>query len=68
MFVHTVFLIVTPLLGLAGYMLAGGVEGLAATVSRVSLLLFVAFYTTWEVTVGVGTGILVDYAKRPAGC
>jgi hypothetical protein len=63
MFVHTVFLFFIPLLGLAGYLLVSGLEGLAATVSRVCMLLFLVFYTAYEVTVGVGTGILVGYAN-----
>src|SRR5918999_2083026 len=63
LFVHTVFLLFTPLLGLAGYLLLRGVESRAAAVSRVALIFFLVFYTAYEVTVGVGTGILVDYAK-----
>ena len=35
----------------------------AATVSRIALIVFLVFYTAYEVTVGLGTGILVDYAK-----
>jgi hypothetical protein len=63
MLVHTVFLIFIPLIGLAAYLLVSGLEGRAATVSRVALLLFLVFYTAYEVTVGVGTGILADYAN-----
>jgi hypothetical protein len=63
MLVHTVFLISMPLIGLAAYLLVSGLEGRAATVSRVALLLFLVFYTAYEVTVGVGTGILADYAN-----
>jgi len=63
MLVHTAFLIFTPLMGLAGYLLVSGLTGRAATVSRVGLLLFLVFYTAYEVTVGVGTGILVEYAN-----
>jgi hypothetical protein len=63
MLVHTVFLIFIPLMGLAGYLLVSGLTGRAATVSRVGMLLFLVFYTAYEVTVGVGTGILVDYAN-----
>lgn len=63
MLVHTLFLMLTPLMGLAGYLLISGLTGRAATVSRVGLLLFLVFYTAYEVTVGVGTGILVDYAN-----
>lgn len=31
--------------------------------SRVALVFFVCFYTAYEVTVGLGTGVLVDYAN-----
>ena len=63
LFVHTVFLLCVPLLAIAAYMLLRGVESRAATVSRVALVFFLVFYTAYEVTVGVGTGILVDYAN-----
>jgi hypothetical protein len=67
LFVHTAFLFFTPLLGIAVYMLLRGLGSRAATVSRVALVFFLVFYTAYEVTVGVGTGILVDYANgRPA--
>jgi hypothetical protein len=66
-FVHTAFLLLVPLLGLTVLHLLHGVRSGAATISRVGLLLFLVFYTAYEVTVGVGTGILVDYAHaRPA--
>jgi hypothetical protein len=68
MLVHTVFLIFIPLLGLAGFLLVSGLTGRAATVSRVGLLLFLVFYTAYEVTVGVGTGILGRLRQRIAGC
>jgi hypothetical protein len=63
LFVHTTFLFFTPLLGIATYVLLRGVESSAATVSRVALVFFLVFYTAYEVTVGVGTGVLVDYAN-----
>jgi hypothetical protein len=63
LFVHTATLLAFPFLGLAAFALLRGVESLAATVSRVAVVLFLVFYTAYEVTVGVGTGILVDYAK-----
>jgi hypothetical protein len=61
--VHTVFLLFIPLLGLAVFILLSGLESRAATVSRVALVFFLVFYTAYEVTVGVGTGVLVDYAN-----
>jgi hypothetical protein len=63
LFVHTVFLLFTPLMAIATYLLLNGMQGLAATVSRICLIFFLVFYTAYEVTVGVGTGILVDYAN-----
>jgi hypothetical protein len=63
LFVHTAFLFFTPLLGIAAYVLLSGLTGRAATVSRVALVFFLVFYTAYEVTVGVGTGVLVDYAN-----
>jgi hypothetical protein len=63
LFVHTATLLVFPFLGLAAFALLRGVESLAATVSRVAVVFFLVFYTAYEVTVGVGTGLLVDYAK-----
>jgi hypothetical protein len=55
-----------PLLGLlaiAVWVLLGGVEGRAATVSRVALVPFLVFYTAFEATAGVATGLLADYAN-----
>jgi hypothetical protein len=66
--VHTATLLAFPFLGLAAFWLLRGVESVAATVSRVAVVLFLVFYTAYEVTVGVGTGLLVDYANDlPAG-
>ena len=62
-FVHTVFLFFIPLMAIATYLLLNGLESRAATVSRVALIFFLVFYTAYEVTVGLGTGILVDFAN-----
>jgi hypothetical protein len=61
--VHTLFLLFIPLMAIATYLLLRGLESRAATVSRVSLIFFLVFYTAYEVTVGLGAGILVDYAN-----
>jgi hypothetical protein len=63
LFVHTATLLLTPLLGLAGFWLLSGLQNRAAIVSRVALVSFLVFYTAFEVTVGIGRGILVDYAN-----
>ncbi len=63
LFVHTAFLLFMPLMAFAAFLLLGGLQSRAATVSRVSLIVFLVFYTAYEVTIGLGTGILVDYAN-----
>ena len=63
LFVHTALLLITPLLGIAAFYVLRGLEGRAARVSRVALVFFLVFYTAYEVTVGLGTGVLVDYAN-----
>jgi hypothetical protein len=49
-----------PLMAVAVYLLLRGIEGTAASVSRIALVPFVVFYGAYEVLLGVGTGILVD--------
>ena len=62
-FVHTVFLLFIPLTAIATYLLLSGLASRAATVSRSALIFFLVFYTAYEVTVGLGTGVLVEYAN-----
>jgi hypothetical protein len=63
LFVHAAMLLFTPLLGLAAFLLLSGLKSLAATVSRIAVVFFLVFYTAYEMTIGVGTGVLVDYAN-----
>jgi lysylphosphatidylglycerol synthetase-like protein (DUF2156 family) len=63
LFVHSTFLFFIPLMALAVFLLLRGLQSRAATVSRVALIVFLVFYTAYEVTVGLGTGILTDYAN-----
>jgi hypothetical protein len=63
LYVHLATLLMFPVIGLAGFALLKGVESVAATISRVGVVLFLVFYTAYEVTVGVATGVLVRYAN-----
>jgi len=63
LFVHAGMLVLLPLLGLATFVLLRGLESRAATVSRIAVVFFLVFFAAYEVSVGVGTGILVDYAN-----
>ena len=62
-FVHTGFLLFMPLMAFAVFLFLRGLQSRAATVSRVALIVFLVFYTAYEVTVGLGTGVLADYAN-----
>jgi hypothetical protein len=61
--VHITMLFFIPLMALAAFALLNGVQGRAATAGRWALGAFVAFYTAWEVSVGLVTGFLTDYAN-----
>ena len=63
LFVHTAFLLFMPLMAFAVLLFLRGLQSRAATVSRISLVVFLVFYTAYEVTVGLGTGVLTDYAN-----
>jgi hypothetical protein len=65
--VHLVLLVGFPLLALATYVLLDGLVGRAATVARVSLLFFLAFYTAYEAIVGLATGIAAEFANGLEG-
>ena len=54
-FLHTTFLLFTPLMALAVFLLLHGLQSRAATVNGISLVFFLVFYTAYEVTVGLGT-------------
>ena len=59
MVVHVGMMLFIPLMAVLVYLLLRGVEGTAARVSRIALVPFVVFYSTWEALQGIGVGILV---------
>ena len=61
--VHVGMLPFLALLPLGMYLLLRGLEGRAATVSRVALVPFMVFYTFWETVVGIATGVLARSAN-----
>jgi hypothetical protein len=56
--VHLGMGVFVPLFAGVVYLLLRGVQGAAATVSRIGLAVFAIFYAAWELVLGVGTGIL----------
>lgn len=60
MVVHVGMMLFIPLFAAAVYVLVRGVEGTAALVSRIAIVLFVVFYGAFELLQGIGNGILVN--------
>jgi hypothetical protein len=71
--VHIGTLLFVPMVAAAILLLLRGVDGPAAQLSRAALVPFVLLYTTFEVLIGIGVGLLSDEvnglpaAERPAG-
>jgi hypothetical protein len=64
--VHLLFPLALALLGLSVILLLNGVGGIAATISRVSALVFVIAYIVYETIIGTVTGLLIrDAAALP---
>jgi hypothetical protein len=61
--VHVGTLLFVPLMAAAIYLLLRGVEGGAARVARIALAPFLICYLTFEVLIGLGTGVFVDEVK-----
>ena len=57
--VHVGTMLFIPLMAAAVYLLLRGVESTAARVARYSLIVFVVFYSAWEVLQGIANGVLV---------
>jgi hypothetical protein len=62
--VHIGMMLFIPLMAAVVYLLLRGVEGTAARISRIALVPFVVFYSTWEALQGIGVGILVDEVNK----
>jgi hypothetical protein len=66
--VHIGMAVFVPLFAAAVYLLLRGVNGPAAAISRIGLAAFAVFYAAFEITLGVGTGILTEQVNAlPAG-
>jgi hypothetical protein len=58
--VHLGSMLLIPLLAGVLFVLLRGIDGTAARVSRVALVVFAVFYAGYEVAVGIGSGIIAD--------
>lgn len=66
---HILNLALFPPLGLAAYTLISDLNGVAATVSRVAIAVFIPIYAGFDALMGIGTGLLVQLSRQlsPAG-
>ena len=55
---HVVQLVLFGLMGAAAYLLLDGLRGIAATISRLAVAVFVIFYNAGDAVAGIATGIL----------
>lgn len=60
MVVHIGMMFFIPLFAVAVYLLVRGIDGTAAQVTRIGLVLFVVFYGAFELMQGIGVGILAN--------
>ena len=60
MVVHIGMMFFIPLFAVVVYQLVRGIDGTAAQVTRVGLVLFVVFYGAFELMQGIGVGILAN--------
>ncbi len=67
LFVHVAQVVLAPFLAFAVLLLLRGIESLAATISRVALLFWLVFFSTYDALVGIASGVLVRQATASAG-
>jgi hypothetical protein len=60
---HILNLFGFALLGLSAYLLVRDQQGIAATIAKIALAIFVPTYAGFDSIIGIGTGILVRYAN-----
>ena len=60
---HVLNLFGFALLGLSAYLLVKDQQGVATTIAKVTLAIFVPTYAGFDSIIGIGTGVLVQYAN-----
>jgi hypothetical protein len=60
---HVLNLFGFALLGLSAYLLVKDQQGVAATLAKIALAIFVPAYAGFDSIIGIGTGVLVRYAN-----
>lgn len=66
-FVHYAQLLLTPFLAYAVWKVLEGIHSTAATVSRVALAVWMIFFSAYDATAGIATGLLARHADSLSG-
>lgn len=67
LFVHVAQVVLAPFLAIAVWLLLRGIASVAATISRVALVFWLVFFSTYDALAGIGTGVLVRQANSVSG-
>ena len=66
-FVHFSQLVLTPLIAWGVWMLLDGIQSIAATIARASLVVWMVFFSAFDAIAGIAVGVLTRYANSLAG-
>jgi len=66
-FVHFAQLVLTPLVAVGVWMLLDGIQSIAATIARASLVVWMVFFSAFDAIAGIAVGVLTRYANSLAG-
>jgi hypothetical protein len=66
-FVHLAQLVLTPFLAWGVWMLLDGIQSAAATVARVSVVVWMVFFSAFDAIAGIAVGVLTRHANSLAG-
>jgi hypothetical protein len=66
-FVHVAQLVLTPLLAAGVWMLVGGIQSVAAAVTRAVLAVWMVFFSAFDAVAGIATGVLTRHANSLTG-
>ena len=61
--VHFAQLVLTPLIAVGVWMLLDGIQSIAATVARASLVVWMVFFSAFDAIAGIAVGVLTRYAN-----
>jgi hypothetical protein len=66
-FVHVAQLVLTPFLAAGVWMLLGGIQSVAAGITRAVLAFWMVFFSAFDAVAGVATGVLTRHANSLTG-